>query len=340
MKFRYVACFTMILLLTVKVFAWGDDAKLIIEALEGRMSIYYNGNPVRLEKPPLVVNGSTYLPLRVLADLFNKAIQWDARTNSIDMADRTDPLIGILKEEMVKKDLKVKELDEKIKLMEKQAAGQNMNIDDVEEEIREALGTHAGVSFLILLSGNENEVRVKLYTDLKEDQKAWNRLSSSEKLEYLQELGDAITTYYPEARIKGYAIDMKDSRRLMTFNSSPTGDMRFGTYKNYSTISTLEDMFNDEYRNYLADMCIGVKLLGNETNPVFEIHIPYEKYKAKWEATSDSRVKNLMGKITADIEAAFRECLITGYVYDTDGKVPLASCWKQPDDDLVFQREE
>lgn len=334
---KYRLSIPILVLLCIFTFAFADEGRKVIEAVEGKMAIYYNGNLVQLDKKPLVVNDTTFSPLRAVANLLNKSIEWNPSANSINIGDKQDPLVMILKEEQAKKDIRIKELEEKVKQLEDEAS-KKVDMDVLENKINEEFGTYEGMSFLILLAGNDEEIRVKLLTDLSEDQKAWNQFTRKRSV-FLDDVCSTIAARYPNAKIKGYFSDMEKLRRLLSFYNTPTGEVKIGSYKNYSTISTLEDRINSDYSGYLNDICLAFELSGNENRLIFDIYIQYEKYEKEWGKASDNRIKSLMGKITTDIEAEFRECYINGNVLDTNGKVQLASCWKEPGKNLDFARE-
>jgi hypothetical protein len=50
--------------------------------------IYYNNDKVKSDKNPIIQDGTTYVPLRMLATLFGKDVKFDAKTYQISITDK------------------------------------------------------------------------------------------------------------------------------------------------------------------------------------------------------------------------------------------------------------
>ncbi|PYI50721.1 esterase-like activity of phytase family protein [Paenibacillus flagellatus] len=59
---------------TATAAAAGGEAK---EATETSFGLWAGGKPVSADKPPVVIDGSTYVPLRTLAELLGKQVEWN-----------------------------------------------------------------------------------------------------------------------------------------------------------------------------------------------------------------------------------------------------------------------
>lgn len=58
-----------------------------LEAIAVKFPIVSNGKSVTLEKDPVVIDGSTYVPLRALGDILGKQVEWDDWNQSIRLKD-------------------------------------------------------------------------------------------------------------------------------------------------------------------------------------------------------------------------------------------------------------
>ncbi len=76
-----------ILLLTI-VFAGGS--KKNIEVLINSVNLTVNGNKVNAET--ILYNGTTYVPLRTTAEMLDKEVGWDQKTNTASINDKTTEL--------------------------------------------------------------------------------------------------------------------------------------------------------------------------------------------------------------------------------------------------------
>lgn len=49
----------------------------------GNETAHVNNNPVKLDVPPQIVNGRTFLPIRFIAESLNEPIYWDGDTRTV-----------------------------------------------------------------------------------------------------------------------------------------------------------------------------------------------------------------------------------------------------------------
>jgi hypothetical protein len=76
---------------------WPKEKKLqvrrgerLVELWIGTPVAQVDRMPVQLEVPPLLINGTTYVPLRVVAHAFQAAVRWDALAKTITVC--TSPI--------------------------------------------------------------------------------------------------------------------------------------------------------------------------------------------------------------------------------------------------------
>jgi hypothetical protein len=65
---------------------YADDGLQKIEAyLRPALPIVLDGKKLELQNPPLIYDGSTYLPLREMAGVFSKAVNWNEETQTVEL---------------------------------------------------------------------------------------------------------------------------------------------------------------------------------------------------------------------------------------------------------------
>lgn len=85
---RYPAKRTLVVMsLMLSSFGAGALATTGVEKVEAYLrhdySVYLDGEKVSLKNPPLIYNGSSYLPVKNISELLDATVQWDNKTSSI-----------------------------------------------------------------------------------------------------------------------------------------------------------------------------------------------------------------------------------------------------------------
>ena len=332
---------TGIALSCLLTFTFADDITKVIQAAESNAKVVYNGKEVNLGAKPFLIEGSNYLSVRALAVLFEKNIDWNQKEQKVIISDKPNMSLEGLKSELAAKDKSIAELQDKARKLENDiASSRKLDVRELQDEINHMLGEFSEVYYRVVLSGNEDEIRVKIEVDLSVNSSSWSRLSSTEREELAQEVCDWIASEYDFAKIKGYIIDIDESEILMPFQNNWKGDIERSNYTNYSNISRLEDRLNEDYANYFEGMHISIALRGNDNNVEYTMNIQESRFNEEWEDISDSTLKSFMKSLCIRINSEFSECYVFGYVYDTDSESELAYCEQIPDKEFIFQREQ
>ena len=338
---RHLVIWTVIILSCLLMFAFADDITKVMQAAESNARIVYNAKEVSLGLKPFSIEGSNYLSVRALAVLFDKNIDWNQKEQKIIISDKPNAAMDSLKSELDTKNKSILELQDKLKKLETDiASSKKLNIRELQEEINNEYGEYAGVTYKVILSGNEDENRVKIEVDLSKDKSAWSRLTGTKREELVKEVCGVIVGEYNFAKIKGYIKDIAVSKKLMTFQYTWQGELGTTIYRNFSTISTLEDKFNNDYDGYFNGIHFTFTLNGNDNRVEYTIYIQKSRFEEKWDDLSDGALKNFMKKLCSEINNEFKECYIYGYVYDTDSSSELAFCEQVPAGAFTFDREQ
>ncbi|MED4584740.1 stalk domain-containing protein [Brevibacillus choshinensis] len=126
-KKQYLAVASAVVL-TVGLFPASSDAQVAkknLSATYNNIKVLYNGNQVSTTIEPFIVNGTTYIPLRMMAGVFNKDINWDGTNYTINVKDQADP--GY-ESQLAQKNAEIQRLKDQIDDL-------NAEIDDLEEEL-------------------------------------------------------------------------------------------------------------------------------------------------------------------------------------------------------------
>jgi hypothetical protein len=311
------------------------------EAVISDAKIIHNSSEIEMGVKPVTIDGYFYFPLNAVADLFSKTIEWNQAENKLIIRDMSNPILESMAMKIAKKDKRIEELENKIKELENQIdANKRLSLKELQERINYEYGEYEGVTYKALLSGNEDEIRVKVEINMDKDGSSWKRLTKSKREEMLEEICGMINGDYYGAKIKGYVKDISSSKRLLSFYNRYNNEIVIGYYRNFSTISTLEDRFNNDYSGYLNNIHLSFRLLGNENGIKYYADIQLDEYEDKWEKLSDNAVKNFMKKLCSEIIKTFgSDCAVNGYFYDIDSGYELANCCQLPGEEFEFWRE-
>jgi len=340
-KVRLTVIWAAILASCLLIFAFAEDTGKLVQGTESDARIIYNGREAVLGLKPVLINGSNYLSVRAVSSLFEKNIYWDSSKNEIVITDKTNPQLEYLNSELALKDKSIQELEAKLKKLESRTVSEErLSIEELQEKINNEFGSYEGVSYRVILSGNEDEIRTIFEIDLSKDRSSWNSLSTKERNELVEEVAEVIMEEYSSAKIKGYCKDISDSRILFPFYYNWDDELVKGYYKNYSTISIIEEEFNNKYDDYLKGIHFTFALKGNDSIMKFTAYIQRDRFGKGWDSLSDNTLKSFMKKLCGEIAGKFEECYIFGYIYDTDNNEELAFCEQTVEGDFVFGREE
>lgn len=87
LKKRVAPVVASFLLLGIAIFPSITDAAVLTKNVQANyhdVKVKYNGATVTTDIEPFIVNGTTYIPVRMMAGVFNKDIAWDGSTYTIN----------------------------------------------------------------------------------------------------------------------------------------------------------------------------------------------------------------------------------------------------------------
>lgn len=338
---RPLMLFSVIMLFSLGLFTFADSTARAVQAVESDARIIYNGREAVLSIKPYSIEGYNYLSVRSVAELFGKGIEWNQAERKVIITDPPNYELESLKAELAERDKSIAELQDKMKSLEKSlSTGKELSVRELQDEINRLLGVYEELEYRTILSGNKDEIRVRIEIDLGVFRSEWSSLSAAEKEAMIDEVYEWITAEYENAKVKGYVIDIDESKIIMPFHYNWTGEIEREDFEKHSSISSLEEKLNNDYSRYFDDIHFTITLDGNESNMEFTIHMQGAAYSKEWERLSDNNVKYLMEKVSAQIMNKFGECHVLGYVYDTDSESILAYCEQMPGGRFIFEKED
>lgn len=317
--------------------AQGAKFKRTLEAWYNTATIVVNGKEMSSDVKPFIVDGTTYVPLRMMAEIFDKDIHWDPTLERATVSDKPGTSVEELMSRVTSKEIEIVELNKRIDELEAELAEfSSLDIEDLEELLNDDYNEYEDVEFDIKLSGDEEDVIVNIEVDLSDFDDEWNDLDEDDIEDYLQDIVDDILEEYEEADIEGIIEDTYSDDTLVEFDIFRDGDVNIFEFYSNVNLDDLEDELDDYYSDYFSNIDIAVELDGDLDDIDFIIYLEYDDYYSEWNELPESYIKGLMSSVYDDIEDEYSSTDIRGYIYDTDNREYLYKYYLNSSDDIRF----
>lgn len=249
-KMRKIAILVAVMMLVMSFSSTGFASWLdqTIKASYRNISVYVNGTVKQAKNvsgvviEPFIVDGTTYVPLRGIADILGYQVSFNPTTYRIDITG-TD--ISTLTQRIIQQEATIKALEAKL-------AAQAVDLADMEDQLNDDYTDIEGIDIEnIILDGDEDDIEVAVYVDLNTTGliAEWDALTDAEILNFLQDIVDDILDEFPTAAITGFIEDEDSSDELEDFYINTRDDVVFGSgsSSNIDTIAELEDELQAEF---------------------------------------------------------------------------------------------
>ena len=347
-KTTIVASLVLMILFTSLSYAAGSKRiEKMLKAYYGTVQIIYNGENKTAQFDPFIVDGTTYVPLRTMSDIFNKNVAWDATTNTATVTDKPTESVEYWKNQIIVKDIEISNLKNKIDELEKENDDKDRgdkSLRDLEKDLQKEYGKYEGIKFDITLKGDSKDVDVRIEFDGRKYRDDWDDLSSRKITNFIEDICDDVLYEFSKADVEGYVRDTDDRKDVTTFYTKSSGkvviddDDRDRDRDRDISLRDLERDLYDDYYDYFNDIKLDIKLKGDSKDVKCTVDIDYYKYKKEWNKLTDKEIEKFMSKIYEDIEDEWRKADITIYVYDTDDKSYLSEYYKNSSGKTKFYR--
>ncbi len=225
-----IALASVFLLVCIAMPAAAATGTKTLKATYSNIKIIVNGKVINTAEEPFVVNGVTYVPLRVVSSALGAQVDWDGQNKyviintKIDEPDEITPIDGDA---------------------DNNTGGVK---DDVSEEIDEATafanllierhGILKGVYFKeFAVTGDNRKVNIDITLDLAENIEAWSALTDKEVTDWISGvIEDVQKAYDKNTQVTGKIIRDKDKLALIEFDKDGDERLKIWFYDgNYRT---------------------------------------------------------------------------------------------------------
>lgn len=244
---KKLAIVVAIMILTLSIASTGFAAETFtnLRAYYKEIKIFKNGQQVQLDVKPFIVDGTTYVPVRAIANLVNKDVTWDQATYSIGINDKVDATAAALTTKMIQQEITITNLEAKVKSLEAQIVAQkddDYDLDDLEDFLNDEYDEYRNIEFDITLGGDEDEIEVEIYVDFDDYDDEWDDLTNTQIKSYLQNIVNDIEDEFEDAEIEGFIEN--DDDELVSFYITSKGVLVVD-YDGNSNDLDLDDLEDD-----------------------------------------------------------------------------------------------
>ncbi|MGF7184679.1 hypothetical protein GGQ84_000763 [Desulfitispora alkaliphila] len=337
-----------------------SDNRRTLNAIVGNVKVFFQGSEISKNLDPFIVDGTTYVPLRQIAEAMGNSVFWDETNNQVVIS----PSLGSGSLNTWQKDMRIQELERQVRLLEEELYmrtgtpftedwyNRGWYYDDwnyydnyrwydsiarLEDDLKRRYGEYRDVELDIYLYGDSRDIEVIVEVDFRYFRNEWNSLTTRQRDRLLQDICDEIRDEYPSARIKGKVEEIERDRELLSFDTTSRGTVRVNTVSSID-LRDLERELDDNYYDYFSNMDLYIYLKGDRDEVEFYVELDYDEYRRDWDRLTDSRIRTFMANIYDDIEAEFRRAEISGYVIDMYDGEDLARYSRNSRGNTVFRR--
>lgn len=232
---RRVKVFTTAVLTIILVFALalgvsGDTGTKQLSALFRNIKIIANGKVVQAETEPFIINGRTYVPLRVISEALGAWVDWNQATSMITIKGGSPAEVQQLKDQLAAKDLEIAQLKAQLE--------GNVDLGELEDELIDDYDYLEDVEINdIGLTGDEDDVTVAIEVDLDDYGTEWGDLTDTDIEGWLDDLCADIQDYLSDdTNVDGEIVDIDSDDTLVDFSKDGDDDLDV-------------DFEDDDYRN-------------------------------------------------------------------------------------------
>lgn len=304
-----------------------------VDAQYNNIKIFNNGQEVTVDPKtePFILSGVTYIPLRMMGELYNKTVQWSGTTNTVFVTDKTPPIaqstVDALTNQIKAKDAQISQLQAEITKLK--ASQDEANFDDLEGQLNDDyVDYYKNLDDVeITLSGDKKKISVRVDVNATD----WDDLSTSKQEVFLQDIVDDILDEFEDADITGTVKNADNGKELASFDIDSKDNVSLDS--DTTDVGDLEDQLNDDYYDYTNLDDIDITLDGDKDN----IDITIEVNGDDWDNLSNSKKISFLQDIVDDILDEYDEAEVDGTVKDADDGSRLDTFYADGSDDGVVE---
>lgn len=306
-----------------------------IDATFRGIKVFYNNQQKTMTQEPFIYNGSVYLPVRAVAELVGKNVEWNNASNSVYVTDTgtaTNTSVQVLQNEIASKNFEIakitaekKILEDKIKELEtstnsKTATG---DLKKTLEYLEDHFDYEHSIEWDFKLTQTSSRINVEVVFDSKSYGTKWDRLSKSSRESFFRDICREIRIDHKDIAINGKVIDDRTDKTVGTFSYSKSNSFSY-TDESSTSFSDLEKDLKKYFTKVDGNIFIDkINIKGDEDDITYTVVVTLDtrSLQNEWDdlvdRESSSRIiRDLMQDIEEEILRDYKYATVEGFIED------------------------
>lgn len=297
-----------------------------IKAVYNNIKIIYNGTevPYDAKTEPFMMDGVTYLPLRLAGTALDKKVDWDGTNKRVVIADKGVPIdqstvtalnnqITTLTQELntakaanTTKDATIAQLQKDNQTLKDDASKNSSNsLKDLQKELNDDHSDAYSTNSDITLDGNKSDITVTIEMT----KSRWTDLSDSRKRSYLEDIVDDILKEYKDADVEGTVKNSSNRDKMATFTTNSRGDVTLKDVASSLDKSDIQRSLSDRYGTY-AGVGFDFTIRGDSSEAIVEVYVNSDD----WNKMSNSQRNTLTDGVVDYLKDKESVSKVVGYI--------------------------
>ncbi|MGB9661026.1 MAG: stalk domain-containing protein [Moorellaceae bacterium] len=326
-----------------KKIVWTALLALVLVALAGgvaeantgpkTLNVYYNDIKLNVDgvaiktlpaQEPFIVDGVTFVPVRIIAEALNFNVDWQPDTRSVVITSKTPSEVTNLIQLVQKKDEEIQSLKQQIEQLKQQleatqGTSTSTSISSLRTALKDKYDSIGDVDIDSLdLQGDKDSVTVKIWVDLDEYEDEWADLSNSEIKSWLTSLVKYIQNKLSNStNITGRIINSDNDDVLIKFTKKGTGSLSVSyqdeDYRNTSDASEAIEELEDKtyYVDTIKFTVTDVQYSESSDRATLKLKATSSSARSTWEDLSSSKLKSEVLDICEEVVDVFDDAGIS-----------------------------
>ena len=304
----------IIMVLAMSVGAFGATGKKSLSALFKNIKLNINGKVLQTSEEPFIVNGKTYVPLRVVGEALGAWVDWNANTNVVTISGTSGT--KALEDQLQQKDIQIAQLQLQIEDLQAKLNNSSSNnssnnssddedIDDLEKDLNDEYDKIEDVDVdKIDLSGDKDKVKVTVEIDADKSDEEWKDVSKSDLEDWLEDLCADIQKFYDDDTDISGKIKDEDGDTLVDFSKDGDDDVEVDIEGGNMTVDEVEKDLKKNAEYTIDGVDFEITSINYKSNDKIEVTLRATEGTS---GLSTSEIKDLVEDAGKEIADAFED---------------------------------
>jgi len=228
-RFLYASLAAVLIVILCAGAVYASTGVNTLKAVFKNIQIIVDGMEAKsTDAEPFIVDNRVFVPLRTVSEALGAKVHWDSASSKVIINSDTSE-IEALQLQLAEKQSRINELESQVSQLQDQVASLQAELDkknskksdvsDLEDELKDEFDELEDVKIKsISLSGDEDELTVKIKVDLGKYDDEWSELRDRDIEDWIEDLVQYIHDELDEdCYVEGTITDVDSGDKLVTF---------------------------------------------------------------------------------------------------------------------------